>query len=132
MNKFFFLAIIISFLSCNNKQAKSNINIEEDKIVQTNNDKQAKPNFVIDSIDKDLLNGIWAENEDDNALFEIEGDTIRYVEFYDTPYLLRLEDKYLNILLDEDYISKNEVLKIDKDSLVLKSEDGETVRLKRR
>ena len=30
---------------------------------------------------KGIFEGVWAENEDENALFEIIGDTLRYVEF---------------------------------------------------
>lgn len=79
---------------------------------------------------KALLNGVWAENEEDNALFQIEGDTLRYVEHYNTPYLAFLNENYFEIrYLDNKVLSKSIILKLTKDSLILKTAAEEPLRL---
>lgn len=77
-----------------------------------------------------LLNGVWAENEEDNALFQIENDTLRYVEYYDTPYLVSLKENHLLIkYLDNKVLSESEILKITRDSLILKTDEIEPLKL---
>jgi len=133
MNKIFLFLFFIALFSCNNKTGKNNIiRSTKDSIEQSSNTKDVVMDSVVGYIDRSLLNGIWAENTEDNALFEIYGDSIRYVEFYNKSYLLILEGKLMNIVLDKGYISKNKILKVDQDSLILRSDYGEIVRLIRR
>ncbi|WGH74351.1 hypothetical protein P8625_09520 [Tenacibaculum tangerinum] len=80
--------------------------------------------------DSGLLNGVCAENEEDNALFEIKDDTLRYVEYYDTPYLVFIKKNKLTIrYLDNKILSESLVLKLSKDSLVLKTNEEKPLRL---
>ncbi|WP_294737982.1 hypothetical protein [uncultured Flavobacterium sp.] len=81
-------------------------------------------------IDKTFLNGVWAESEDENALFEINNNTLRYVEYYDTSYLCLIEDGCL-IITDREGVQlpKSKIMKLSKDSLVIKPLDGNLIRL---
>lgn len=77
-----------------------------------------------------LLNGVWAESEGDNALFQIENDTLRYVEHYDTPYLVFSKENQLIIkYLDNKVLSESRILKITRDSLILKTSEIKPLRL---
>lgn len=81
-----------------------------------------------DSISK--YNGIWAENESDNALFIIKGDSIQNVEHGDRMAFKIVGD---TMVIDyEDFIGKYIILKITADSLVLKNEDSSVTRLYKR
>lgn len=70
--------ITLAFISC--KESSNNTSINQEII-----DKGKTQTLVIEN---KLLNGVWADNEEDNAVFEINKDTLRYIEFYDTPYYL--------------------------------------------
>lgn len=83
-------------------------------------------------IDKYLLNGIWAENIDDNAMFYIENDSIHYFDSTDQPsYFIDLSDDVLSIYYD-DFTFKGKVLKLSKDSLVYESEKNKRKLYKRK
>ncbi|WP_299108942.1 hypothetical protein [uncultured Tenacibaculum sp.] len=80
--------------------------------------------------DKKLLEGVWAENTEENALFFVENDSITYVESLGNSYPLKLKKDTLYIHFD-GFMYKGEVLKLSQDSLVYKGEN-EIIRLYRR
>lgn len=122
MKNILIIIFLIILFSCKKENRKNANNNEEINKKQTSNIK----------IDKNLLSGVWAENEDENAIFEIKGDTLRYVEFYGTPYFYKLVGDSIKIYLENEYVSGSKILKISQDSLVLKSDDGDIIRLYRR
>ena len=67
---------------------------------------------------KELLNGIWTKNEEENANFRIKDDSIYYVDFQDDPsYCLLKED---TLILDNDgFLVKWIILKLTSDSLIM-------------
>lgn len=74
--------------------------------------------------------GIWAENEEDNALFIIKGDSVQNVEHGDEMYFEVVED---TMTIDYgDFKGKYFVLKFTKDSLILRNPDKSVTRLYRR
>ena len=77
-----------------------------------------------------LLEGVWAESIEENALFYIEKDSITYVESIEDSYFVKLSKDTLYISFD-NFIFKGEVLKLNQDSLVFKG-DNEIIRLYRR
>ena len=80
--------------------------------------------------DTKLLDGVWGESEKDNALFVIKNDTLRYVEYYETPYLAQIvKNKLVIKYLDNKVLSESYILKISKDSLVLKTDDEPSLKL---
>jgi hypothetical protein len=81
-----------------------------------------------DSISK--YSGVWAENESDNALFNIKGDSIENVEHGDRMVFKIVGD---TMVIDyEEFIGKYIILKITADSLVLENEDSSVTRLYKR
>ncbi len=98
------LAVVI-LVSCKKAEEKSSVQ-QQDKVHVT--------------FDKKLLDGVWAENQEDNALFYIEDDSIYYTDSQDKPYALEFRGSYFSVHYD-DYISKAELLKLTQDSLVYKS-----------
>jgi len=124
MKKITVLLLIIAFFSCKNKSDNSSIvsNDEDTTLVGVDKDK----------IDHSFLYGVWAENEEDNAIFEIGVDSLRYVEFYNNAYYYEVKDSHLMIYLEEGYVSNNEIVKVSNDSLILKSDNEETLRFYKR
>jgi len=124
MNKILVLLFFIVLLSCKwDKKDKSIKENEKIEIIQREHPKT----------DATLLNGIWAENEIENALFEIDKDTLRYVEFYEKSYLCYMKKKYLIIENEKnEQISSDKILKLNKDSLILKTSENEIIRLYKR
>ncbi len=108
------LAVVI-LVACKETKEKESSTVEQDKVQVT--------------FDKKLLNGVWAENQEDNALFYIENDSIYYMDSQDKPYSLEFGGSYFSVHYD-DYTSKAELLKLTEDSLVYNSTN--TIRLCRR
>jgi hypothetical protein len=78
-----------------------------------------------------LLQGVWAFNEEENALYEISGDSIYYVEHSEAMIPYNLVRDTLEIMYD-GFSTKNIIQKLTNDSLVFKTEIGEVNRLYRR
>jgi hypothetical protein len=82
------------------------------------------------AINKQDLNGIWAISEDENASFRIKGDSMYFLE--DTfPCFIELRFDTL-ITYYDGLITKDKIIKLDQDSLVLFNEVNEYIRLKKR
>jgi len=117
--------LLYSCISKNKKGSSVENKVKDDKVISKDTISKGKNRNTV--INRELLYGVWAENDQDNALFEIQGDSLRYIEFSDTPYFYDLDGGF-NIHLD-GYISRNKVLKIDQDSLLLESNMGEIIKL---
>ncbi len=117
MKVLIYLGAIVCFVSfaCinsnsnNNKQAietagtyLSKNKIEKDTLCQT------------DSI-KALLNGVWAENVDENALFEIINDSLYYLEDFENPVGIEIQKNAF--VIKGSVPVKCEILKLTTDSL---------------
>ncbi len=81
-------------------------------------------------INKIFLDGVWAEEEEENALFIIAEDSIRYVDNMDKSYLVKLHKDTLVFFL-KNFKFKGEILKLTKDSLIYKG-DSEIIKLYKR
>lgn len=81
-------------------------------------------------IDRNLLNGIWAENEFENANFYIKKDSMYFVED-SSPCFIKISTDTL-ITYYDGLITYDKIIKLDKDSLILLNEVGEFIKLKRR
>jgi len=82
--------------------------------------------LVGDPIDTTLIQGVWAKNLVDDAIFEIKGDSVYYIRHLGEGYLWYLEGNYFVIELD-GFLSKS-LIQVTQDSMVLKS-DGDVSRL---
>ncbi|WP_299314623.1 hypothetical protein [uncultured Aquimarina sp.] len=100
------------------------------KEVKTEDVSSLKENNLQIEFDRELINGVWAEDKESNALFYIENDSIFYTGQQDKPYAIKLDKNSFSISYD-NYISKAEILKLTKDSLVYVSSKNIT-RLYRR
>lgn len=78
-----------------------------------------------------LLQGIWAFNKNENALFFIKRDSIYYVEHLSSPVKYNLKGDTL-LIHYEGFTTRNLILKLDQDSLVFATEIGGINRLYRR
>lgn len=128
MIKRFVLIALISIIYFSCREVKSDNVTNYSKVTIQDSIQNKQKNDLV--INKEMLIGVWGENEHGNALFEIDSDSIRYVEFYETPYTYDLNSG-LNIHLD-GYISKNKIIKLTQDSLIIESSMEEVIRLKRR
>ena len=107
------ICICSIFIACSNEKKHSN---DEENAPNNNRDK--------------LIEGIWAENEGENALFLIEKDSIFYFDSDERVYYVYKNDS-LQIYYD-GYTAKNLVNKLNQDSLVFTTEIGYVNRLYRR
>jgi len=71
-------------------------------------------------IDKSLLNGVWGDDSNENALFYIQNDSIYYTEQQEHPYLIDLVNDSIKIYFN-DTIFSSKILKLSKDSLILQT-----------
>ena len=126
MRKIGIFLLIIFYVSCkkakNNEEIKSN---QQKVIVESNKENDfldnVKKPLMVNYLKKDFI-GIWAENKEENALFEITKDSIHYVESYDNPYFFEIKEDTLVIHFEENYLVKLKILKINKDSLIYQSQ----------
>lgn len=112
MKRFFLIPLILVWLSCNNQQ------------------KHSDEKRVDSGVHNPLIVGVWAENEDENAIFSIEKDAVFYYET-DERVDYKLSNDSLIIFYD-GYTAINIVEKLSEDSLVFITEVGYINRLIRR
>ena len=114
MNKFMFYTCLLSIacisLSCGMNQ--NNINNQTEKVHDTLI-KQKKDKGTFLSIES--LQGIWAENEKENALFFIKKDSLYYTE--DQGHPVRIKLNYDTLIIMGDVPAHCKILKLTKDSL---------------
>ena len=122
MSKIYILGFSL-LLACNSPSIKKNKDKESSiESSQTKTDTvQRTP----------LIEGVWAENEEGNAVFEISGDSIYYMENPESNAKFEIKGDSL-IMYSEGLTLKNLLLKQTNDSLVYGNEYGYTVRLYKR
>lgn len=103
-----FLSIICIAVSCNMNPN----NISQSEKVQ---DTLTKQKIANKTLSFELLQGIWAENEKENALFFIKNDYLYYTEDQSHPISIKLNNDTLIIM--GDVPSHCKILKLTKDSL---------------
>jgi hypothetical protein len=119
---------IITFMlivcgSCINK--KQNLNNTTSLYSQISISKEERAIEIRD------ISGIWAESEEENALFWIEKDSIYSVEQLGHGVKIEINKDTLIIYYD-GIIVKDKILKLDSDSLILLNEVGNTIKLYKR
>lgn len=110
MNKY----TVFLFLTCN-----SNNKVDDKKQITE-----------INYVKKDTIlsfDGIWAENEEDNAWFIIKGDSIQNVE-HDNKMCFKISGDTL-VIYYVDFIGTSIILKHTKDSLIFRNEDNSISKL---
>ncbi len=139
MVKFDIIFLLIVYLlinSCRGEIRTDKKDVSTDSIVKSQEDstysKEAgSKNTLVAKIDGKLLDGIWAENEEDNALFFIKGDSLYYVEQMENPVKIEISNDTLSIQGSLPTVCK--IIKLTEDSLCYKSEfSDEITRLYRR
>jgi hypothetical protein len=71
---------------------------------------------------EDLLEGIWAENEEENAKFWIKGKQIQYFE-YENWFDYLFKDDTITVFEEGHTFISYKVIKLSKDSLILQAEE---------
>jgi hypothetical protein len=110
INFYICLLSICIILSCNMYQNKST---NQNKIVKDTLIKQGIN--TQSSLSLEALQGIWAENKEENAIFYIKYDTLYYTENQDNPILIKLHGDTLLMMGDVPVHCK--ILKLTNDSL---------------
>lgn len=90
-----------------NKNANQN-EIVKDTIIKTKTDN-------VTSLSIEALQGIWAENEEEIAIFYIKSDSLYYTENQDNPILIKLHG--VTLLMMGDVPVHCKILKLTSDSL---------------
>ncbi len=114
------------------KQTESKDVVDENK---SNSSKIVEETFEEtksqQEFDKSLLNGIWGANEEDNAFYRIKGDSVYYLDAPNVGYYVEMRNNSLIYHLDgvkPDF----KIIKLTKDSLVMKNFVGDIIRLHNR
>ncbi|SDH08051.1 hypothetical protein [Psychroflexus sediminis] len=122
----FFLFVAIFFVNCNPKTNKK----AERRLTDQSIEKNQKIDY---SNYKDLIEGIWAENDSVNATFWLKNDSVYNVEHQDEPVHYYLLNDTLNIVYSESFTVKWVIVRLDKDSLYMTNDVIEdTAKLYRR
>jgi hypothetical protein len=86
--------------------------------------------FQSDAQSLNGYDGVWAEDEDANALFTIKGDSIVNFEHGDRMRFKIIGD---SMIIDYgDFVGRHLILKHTHDSLILKNEDNSVTKLYKR
>ncbi len=129
---FFILLLVITSCETNNKENPKKISTDsiaiEEVVKKTDSVKKIKNRLTLR---REYLYGVWAENKEDNALFEITKKSITYVEFMENHYKYDLFSDSLLIHLEDNYTSISKIIKLTKDSLIFDTEDEITKLYKR-
>ncbi len=107
INKFIYTVLVLFFLACSPEKKINKAHIKNHTQKSINN------------INRNLLNGIWAENQEDNAIFAIQGDSLYFTEDIEHPCLIEVKSDTLITHLIDGYIVKDKIVKLSKDSLIL-------------
>jgi hypothetical protein len=114
-------SIIGSTHNALNVSVDFNNETEKEFILQRLKSIKKKINF-------NYLNGIWAENLNENSLFKITGDSLTYTDSFETYYISMKAD---TILIDyRDWIYKGIVTQLTEDELIIEDiDDKENLKL---
>jgi hypothetical protein len=109
MKSIVFICIILGvFFSCNSIHKE---NIKNTKVESSELREKDKKVFL----NIEALQGVWAENEEENALFYIKDTLLFYTENQDNPIIIKLKEDDLLIMGDAPVHCK--ILKLTRDSL---------------
>ncbi|NOX85165.1 MAG: hypothetical protein GXO86_04235 [Chlorobi bacterium] len=116
--KYLLFVVLLVFAGCGpqTKTIQENKNNKEAILIE-NKESEQKKDVVLSK--QSLIQGVWAENEDGNALFNIEKDSLYYLESQNKPL-------YYNLIGDTlfvygDVLTKFYIVKLNKDSLWFKT-----------
>ncbi len=130
MKSLFYFILLFSIVACSNTGKKN------DSTKNTEN-KDANINELhgsnsSQSLNSSLIQGVWAENKEDNALFYIKGDSLYYVESIEKPLFCKLNQDTL--VAYGDILTKYYIKKLTDDSLWFSTDyfDGVTKLYKRK
>jgi len=79
-----------------------------------------------------LYDGIWAVNKNDNAFFIIKGNTVISIDDRKHPFPFQIRHNIMIVNYGSGSLGKYVILKITKDSLVIKNIDRSITRLYKR
>ncbi|KAF0131864.1 MAG: hypothetical protein FD155_388 [Bacteroidetes bacterium] len=119
----FFLCAFVIFTKCNYEKLGQYRKDIYNQIIEKH-----KP---VSDLDLKNLSGIWAENENENALFWILEDSMYSVEHLGEKVKINTHLDTLFVYY-EGITTTYRVLKLDADSLVLLNEVSDTIRLHKR
>jgi len=120
---FIVLVLGIFFVACNKKKSKD--------IVETRDTISALSPSLPVELSFQKLQGIWTENDEDNAIFFIKDSFLYYVENQNNPISIRFNNDTLYIEGEVPVLCK--VIKLNEDSLCyIDNITNEVTRLKRK
>lgn len=119
---FISVTILVLLSSCKKEKGISS-NVAKEDTLRTN------IKYPKSAGHRKLLEGIWAENEESNALFEIKGDSLYYFEDPNPVFYEVVDDSFKIYIEGKSFASK--ILKLSSDSLV-RIEYEKVVRLYKR
>ena len=121
MNKYWFILLLVLPYCSPKKESVENTSIDSNKVVQV-------PLTSKDSI-RFNFEGIWAENETDDAFFIIERDSIFSIDREGFYYYVNDNEMIIDY---KDFIGRHTIVKVSPDSLILINEDSSITKLYRR
>lgn len=121
--------IILAFIAC---QSSNTFNKQSEQIKSKETKDDTETNSIIKKIEQNPLNGIWAENQNDNALFRISNDSLYYLEDIENPVSIEYNGGNF-FVINGSVPVKCEIIKLNNDSLWYLDEFNEdTTKLYRR
>ena len=130
MKNLFYFILLLSVIACSNNSKKNDPpkNIEN----KDDNSNELHRSNSFHSLNCSFIQGVWAENKEDNALFYIKGDSFNYVESNEKPLFCELNQDTLVVY--GDILTKYYIKKLTVDSLWFSTDyfDGLTKLYKRK
>ncbi|PRY05331.1 hypothetical protein CLV24_13011 [Pontibacter ummariensis] len=122
MKKIYTFAFVLLLISCSVKE------IENESIDQHQNNTssptiESQNSGTQVQFTKEDIKGVWTSGETENASFNIEEDSILFVDAFE---YIKYEFRNDTLIYIEDNVPffKTRVIKADKDSLVISNQDG--------
>lgn len=116
--------LTLNTISCKSKMEQNTMDksIKPKKDVSISNKKDKSVGKAVDFRRQDLI-GVWAEREEENALYLIEEDSLYFVEHQDSPitYKLVKDTLYFNFTGFKAY---SIIVNLTSDSLFLKDDSN--------
>ncbi len=127
-NIIYLLIIVLTSLQCQSgRTVKNRVKVNPNNFEHTENDAVKE----ISSIDVAQIEGVWAENKDENAAFWIENDSLYSVENSEDVFKVEISNDTLIVYYD-GMATYDAILKLTTDSLILKNEFDIIIRLYKR
>lgn len=130
MKSIFYFVFLFAIVACSNIGKKN----DSTKIIGNEHDKMKElhESSSPQSLNNSPIQGVWAENKEDNALFYIKGDSLYYIESIEKPLLCKLNQDTL--VAYGEVLTKYYIKKLTNDSLWFSTDyyDGITKLYKRK